>query len=112
MENITIGQIYEIMLFLATFVGTAIILYNYIKKWLKETLKEEFKEVKEDVKKIGISNCKNYLVSCFSKIECGQALDESERERLFETYDEYTKIYKQNSYIHSKFEKLKKEGKI
>lgn len=130
MESVTIGQISSIVLFLGAFIGGIGILLKYIKKWLKTAFKEEFdsikgeinnvkgevkneiNNVKNDINKIGISDCKNFLVNCFAKIENGGVLDESEKQRFDEVYDTYTIVYHQNSYIHNKYEKLKKEGKI
>lgn len=112
MENITLGQISGIIIFITTFIGGIVLLFQYIKKWLKNMLKDEFKSIKDDMKIIGISNCKNLLVSCYAKIESGQALDETEKERYHEVYDDYTNKYHQNSYIHTKHEKLTKEGKL
>lgn len=126
MENVTLGQILSIITFLGTFIGGIGILFKHAKKWLKEALKDEFKGIKNDINnlkvdienvqsninEVGISNCKNFLVSCFAKIEQGQELDETEKERYYEEYDVYINEYHQNSYIHAKHEKLKEEGKI
>lgn len=112
MENITLGQIYSIMAFIGTFTGAFSVVLVLLKKWLKNMLKDEFESLREEVTSIGISNCKNFLVSCMAKVESGQELDETELERFYEEYDEYTIKWKQNSYIHAKFEKLKKEGKL
>lgn len=112
MENVTLGQISSIVLFLGTFFGGIGILLKYIKKWLKSMLNDEFQSIKKEITDIGISNCKNFLVSCMAKIESGQKLDEAELERFYEEYDEYTNKWHQNSYIHAKYDKLKKEGKL
>jgi len=119
MENITLGQLSAGIVFLGTFFGGVVILFKYIKKWLKEALKSEFDDIKEeinnlksDISDIGISDCKNFLVNCFAKLENNQLLDETELERFYEEYDIYTNKYHQNSYIHAKYEKLKKEGKL
>lgn len=119
MEEITLGQISSIILFLGTFLGGIGLLLNYIKKWLKTAFKEEFdsikkniSDLKKDIDDIGISDCKNFLISCYAKIETGQELDETEKERYSECYDLYINKYHKNSYIHAKHEKLKREGKI
>ncbi len=112
MENITLGQISAAVLFLVALLGGLIALFKYLKNWLKDMLKEEFVEMRADINEIGVSNCKNFLVSCFAKIEKGDQLDETELERFYEEYDVYTNKYHKNSYIHSKYEKLMKEGKL
>lgn len=45
MENITLGQISAIALFLTAFIGAIIILYGYIKKWLKTNINKELESV-------------------------------------------------------------------
>ncbi len=64
------------------------------------------------VDKLGVFDCKNFLIRRYAKIENGDILDESKNQRFDEVYDIYTNIYHQDSYIHNKYEKLKKEGKI
>lgn len=119
MENITLGQISAVVLFLGGFLGGICVLFKYIRKLLKQASKEEFDtinknivDLKNEINKLGISDCKNFLVSCFGKIDSGLSLDESEKERFHEVYDIYTNEYHQNSYIHERYEKFKKEGKI
>ena len=112
MENITLGQINNALLFLTGLIAVTIGLMVYIKKGLKKMLKEDFDEIRNNINNIGISNCKNFLVSCFAKLEQGQALDETELERFYEEYDIYINEYHKNSYIHAKHEKLKEEVKI
>lgn len=119
MENVTLGQINTIILFLGGFIGGIIVLVVYFKKGLKSALKEDFdgirkdiNDLKEDINEIGISDCKNFLINCFAKIEAGQELDETEKERYSECYDLYTNKYHKNSFIHTKHEKLVKEGKL
>ncbi len=119
METITISQIITIAGVLATFLTSMGILFNKGKKWLKSALKEDFDSIREDISDlkndindIGISDCKNFLINCYAKIEAGQQLDETEKERYGECYDAYTNKYHKNSYIHVKHEKLMKEGKL
>lgn len=112
MENITLGQISVIVLFLVALTSGLITLFKYLKKWLLAALKDEFGEIRSDINEIGISVCKNFLVSCFAKLEKGETLDETELERLYEEYDVYTNRYHQNSYIHARFDKIRKEGKL
>lgn len=45
MENITLGQISAVIIFLGTFISGIIILYGYIKKWLKATIKDELDDI-------------------------------------------------------------------
>jgi len=119
MQDVTLGQINTIILFSSGFVSAVVVLLAYLKKGLRNALKEDFDSIKDelsilrkDINEIGISDCKNFLINCYAKIEKGQELDETEKERYSECYDLYTNKYHKNSYIHSKHEKLVKEGKL
>ena len=126
MENITLGFIKEILVFLAAFItagGTILVLVNKVlknqiiknieplNKELKNEIlatREDIKEVKTEVKKMDIAQCQNFLVRCFNDLENGLELDETIKERMGECYDHYTQDLKQNSYIHKKWDKLMK----
>ncbi len=112
MENITLGQISAVILFIVGFIGGVIALLTYVKKGLRGALKEDFDSIRSDIREIGISDCMNFLISCYAKIESGQTLDETEKQRYGDLYDKYTNEYHKNSYIHAKHEKLMREGKL
>ena len=79
---------------------------------LLEKIESNRIELIEKIDKIGVSDCKNFLVTTFGKIDSGKTLSEEEIKRLHEVYDVYTKEYHKNSYIHDKFQKLREEKKI
>ncbi len=126
MENITLGFIKEIIVFIGAFItsgGTILVLANKVlknqitknieplNKELKDEIlatREDIKELKVEVKKMDVSQCQNFLVRCFNDLENGIELDETIKERMSECYDHYTNDLKQNSYIHRKWEKLMK----
>lgn len=129
MENINLGQISVALLFIYALIDVIDKLYNKFKKPVKSALNEEIKEelkpvIKElkntndkldnlenRINEVDINRCKDYLVNFFSKIEQEKEVDEIEKEHFFEVYQNYTRKGG-NSYIHSKYEKLKKEGKL
>ena len=53
---------------------------------------------------------KRELIQILSEIEDGRKLDENELANLYDMYDTYTVKFKKNSYVHDKFEKIKKGG--
>lgn len=61
---------------------------------------------------VDLSACKNFLVRFLSDVEQGNPIDEVEKERFYETYQHYTDDLHQNTYIHDKVERLKKQGKL
>lgn len=129
MENINLGQISVALLFIYALIDVIDKLYNKFKKPVKSALngeiKEELKPVIKELKntndkldnlenrinEVDINRCKDYLVNFFSKIEQEKEVDEIEKEHFFAVYQNYTRKGG-NSYIHSKYEKLKKEGKL
>lgn len=120
MENITLGQIAAVVLFLSGFIGGIIVLYNYISKWLENRLKpilnKELEPIKEQVAKnneliqdVDMNATQNYLTKCFNDLRTRQKISETNVQRIYEQMEHYEKIGG-NSYIHKEFEDLKKEG--
>ena len=79
---------------------------------IKSISTHKTKHIEQKIDKIAIESIKNFLVRTLSEIENGEEIDEVVKLRLYEQYDTYTNIYHQNSFIHSKWEKLRKEGKL
>lgn len=73
-------------------------------KWLIEQNSEDVKQMKLDL-------CKNLLTRYLSDIERGTKLTEIELERFNDINSNYIKLGG-NSYIHSKIDKYKAQGKL
>lgn len=56
MEEITLGSINTIVIFLTTLIGGLIILYGYIKKWVKRVIEQEIKSLNDRVSKLEIDS--------------------------------------------------------
>lgn len=69
-------------------------------------------DLKEEIREVRVEAIKNFLVRTFNDLNSGEEVDQTTKLRLHEQYDIYTNKYKQNSYIHNEYEKLKKEGKL
>lgn len=52
MENITLGSINSVIIFIAGFIGTCAVLYGFIKKWLKQVIDQELQQLKGRVDKL------------------------------------------------------------
>lgn len=105
MENITLGQISDILLFLAEFVGVVITIIVAMKK----VLNKQLNPLNKKIEKIDENQCRNYLVDFLADVESGIAKDETQVKRAYEVYDHYCKDLNLNSYIHDKWEKLMKQ---
>ena len=79
MENITLGQISAVILFLGTFISGIIVLYGYIKKWLKTTIKHELEDVYnriEILEKDSKKNKEENLILLKGQLACLKGLKE------------------------------------
>ena len=123
MENLTIGQfvgiITAILAGVVAFVkGIEYLLHKVghgATKWLQKGLaptNEKIDALNAKIDDVDLSQCKNFLVRFLADVEQGNAIDEVEKERFYETYRHYTEDLHKNTYIHDKVEKLKKENKL
>ena len=76
-------------------------------KKLTELLEKNNREIHS----IDIAQCRNFITRYLADIERGEKLTEIELERFNDIYSDYEEIGG-NSYIHSRVEKLKKQGKL
>lgn len=102
MENITLGQISNILLFIVEFVGvvTAVIVA------MRKVLNKQLSPLNKKIDKLDENQCRNYLVDFLADIEKGIEKDETQIKRAYEVYDHYCKDLNLNSYIHDKWERL------
>jgi len=106
-ENITLGDIQTWLGFLVALGGSVGAIGHFMKKALKKLLKP----LEDKIDAFGTDNAKNYLVPFLSKVESGEPIDEIELERFHEEYEFYLN-HGGNSYVKSRVEKLRKEGKL
>lgn len=133
MDKITLGQVWEVIAWVAGAIGVLGVIVGFVikaRKFLKNRRHEEISEVVKSaiaseitpmtdkmsdlenaIKANRLNSCKDFLVRFLADVEQNQPIDEIERERFCEVYAEYRSLGG-NSYIHGKVEKLKKEGKL
>lgn len=111
MENITLGQIHSIMIFLGSFIGLLIVLLKYGKKVLTTALQDELKPIKDQQKQDSIAIKRNELMRVFHILKSGDKLDSDEKMHYHKVYDEYIDEGG-NSYIKELNDKYVKEGKL
>ena len=106
MENVTLGQIRDIVLFIVALTGGLGTLY----KLLMIGIKKQLEPINEELHNEKMKRLKSELTTLMYLAD-GGALSNEQRILAHEDYDEYV-ANKGNSYIHDKFESLHKEGKI
>ena len=118
MENLTLGDIYTALAFIALLGGSIGAVVKGIKKALQGMFDEQTKSINERldksdkaIAKLDMDNCKNFIVQTLSSAERGTVLTKEELIRLSEEYDHYTGEGN-NSYIVEWHDKLKREGKL
>lgn len=74
-----------------------------------ETIQELKRDIKKDLDSVKYENDKTYLTDFLSEVEAKQPKTEIQKRRVYEIYEEYTKL-NGNSYIHNKWEELVKKG--
>lgn len=104
MENITLGQISNLLLFIVELGGVTITIIVAMKKILNKQLEP----INQKIDKLDLNDCKNFLVRFLADVERGQVIDEVEEKRAHDVYDHYRKDLNGNSYIEDKWNKLMK----
>ena len=108
MENITLGEIFHALKFIIEFVGIVGTILIGSKKIINKQLEPDNKKII----KIDEYQCRNFLVDFLADIDNGIKKDDMQIKRAYEVYEHYTNELHKNSYIHDKWEKARKEGKI
>lgn len=93
-------------------------LSNEYQSSVQKIVKAEIKPVSDKIDSmsrkldsVDMETTKNFLVTVIGEIDRAGFVDESTRARFYEQYDHYEKMGG-NTYIHTRFEELKKQGKL
>ena len=113
MDNITLGQISNLMVWLLGFGGSTVAIVTAVKK----AIAKGFEPIERKIDEVDKNATKNYLVSTISQVDRDGWIDSASKIRFYEQYEHYTKPVKDgglggNTYIHDEVERLKKEGKL
>ena len=108
MDNITLGQIYQMMAWGIGLVGATITIVKSVQK----VIKSAFEPIETKIDKVDKNATMNYIVARMDEIDKGNKLDGVAKMRFVEQYEHYTKDLKGNTYIHDEYERLKREGKL
>lgn len=108
MENMTLGEIFHALKFIIEFVGiVGTILFGS-----KKIINKQLEPINKKIIKIDENQCRNFLVEFLADIDNGIKKDDVQIKRAYEVYEHYTNELHKNSYIHDKWEKARKEGKL
>ena len=117
MENITLGEIAKTLAFVVGIIGSILYLKKGTIKGLSKVINEELNPIKKEIKEIKEETTKNNLSSIktdlinLMELADRQIISIEQKMRAYELYDYYSQ-HGGNSYVHDKWEKLKKEGKL
>ena len=113
MESITLGQIASALALLAGLISGGGIIIRQVKKAIDDALKDKFNGVdmrldnlEEQMRESKILTMKTFLMQEMRAIEHGEILDDYEKSFFMDEYQKYINMG-ENSYIRSKYEKLK-----
>ena len=106
MDNITLGQISNFMVWILGFGGSTIAIITAIKK----AVASAFKPINKKIDDVDMNATKNFLVRCIADID-KEGIDQVTKIRFYEQYEHYQKLGG-NSYIKDEIERLKKEEKL
>ena len=108
MENVTLGQIENLLIWCIGFVGATITII----KAVKVAIEKGFAPVNDKIASVDKNATMNYLVDKMSDIDGGLKLEGVARKRFIDEYEHYTKELNGNTYIKEEYDRLKKEGKL
>ena len=129
MENVTMQELSVARSFLAGIIISGGVVGRWLKGWLEKVFDKQMKtftdefdkqteaftkditEITKRLDKVDMNGTKNFLVRCLSDLERGEPMSEIEKERFSEQYDFYVE-HDGNSYIKTKVERLRAEGKL
>lgn len=106
MNDITLGQISNLMVWVIGFGGSTVAIITAVKK----AIASAFKPINKKIDDVDLNATKNFLVRCLADIE-KHGIDDVTKMRFYEQLEHYEKMGG-NSYIKSEVERLKKEGKL
>ncbi len=118
MENISLGQIAGVITLLSVFISAIAGLIAFFKSFMAKILKPIDQKI-ERLEKVSTANRNNielelikmFLVNFINDTENGNIKTPIQKQNAFELYDRYLNLGG-NSYVHDRWEKLLKEGKI
>ena len=118
MESISLGQIASMITLFSVLIGAVTGIIAFTKSFISKVLKPLDQKI-DQLQKTSTANRDNiekelikmFLVNFIHDVEQDNVKSQIQKNNAYELYDRYRTLGG-NSYIHDKWEKLQKEGKI
>ena len=117
MESLTLGELAKALTFLMGLIGSIKYIKNGTVKSVSkvidnrlEPIRKEIKDLREETSKNNLSSIKTDLINLM-ELTYKEKVSPEQKMRSYELYDYYCK-HGGNSYVHDKWERLKKENKL
>ena len=78
-------------------------------KVIEKGIKKAFEPVNKKIDSLDKTQCQNYLIDFLADVDAGLPKDEAQWKHASAVYDHYTNDLKGNSYVHDKWESVKKK---
>ena len=105
-NKLTLGEVLTFIAFVSTFIGS----FKVIKDTVIKTIDKTLKPLNDKIDDLELSSIRTDLVNFMAEAEKKEVSHEQVT-NAYELFDRYHELGG-NSYIHDKWDKLKKEGKI
>lgn len=117
MESLTLGELAKALTLLVGLIGSIKYIKNGTVKSVSkvidnrlEPIRKEIKDLREETSKNNLSSIKTDLINLMELTD-KEKVSPEQKMRSYELYDYYCK-HGGNSYVHDKWERLKKENKL
>lgn len=111
MGDLTLNDIALSLTLVVGLITSTAYINKTLKSWFTKQLNVVIEPLVEKITKVEMDSCKNYLSRCLADVERGEQMSETEKERFWETYENYLKNGG-NSYLKHKVDKLIAENKL
>lgn len=106
MENLTLGDVGKTLAFIVAFLSSIV----YLKQVLINSINKTLVPIDKKIDSIELNYIRSYLVNFMCQVE-NEKVSNEQIINAYDLYDRYCDMGG-NSYVHDKWEKLKKEGKL
>lgn len=118
MEEVTLGDIQNVIVWLITFIGAILTIVKAVKKVVDSAFEPMAKKIDDlqtnltaKIAEVDMNATKNYLVQTLAEIDRNGYIDGVSKARFYEQYEHYIKGGG-NSFVKEEFQRMKKEGKL
>ena len=118
MESWTLGAVSIAAAFIVGLIASAKKIAGYMAEAIGRVTQRQIQPLEQKIDALAVkienvdnNSLKDFLVARFAEIERGSQPDEVTRQRIYEEMERYER-QGGNSYIHTRFDELKKQGRL